>query len=96
MKKERKKMTATMKKASLLILLAVLLLATGCNKLTMENYDRLRLGMEYTEVVSLLGKPDNCSEAMGVRSCVWGGEKKNITVLFLGETATFFTHTGLK
>jgi hypothetical protein len=89
-------MSATMKRVSLIILLAALLLAAGCNRLTMENYDRLRMGMEYNAVVAILGKPDNCSEALGTRSCVWGDEERNITVLFLGGSATFFTHTGLR
>lgn len=89
-------MTAATKRIFLTILLTGLLLATGCSKLTMENYDRLRMGMEYNEVVSLLGKPDNCSETLGTRSCVWGDENRNITVIFLGGQATFFSHTGLR
>lgn len=79
-----------------IIVLAGLLLTTGCNKLTMENYDQLRVGMTYDEVVALLGAPDDCSEALGARSCAWGDESRNIQVIFLGGTATLFSHAGLK
>ena len=67
------------------ILSASLLLAIlGCNKLTTENYDQLLLGMNYDEVVSLLGKADECGGAIGIKNCTWG------KVSFAGDKVVVF------
>lgn len=76
--------------------LAGLALLFGCSKLTMENYQKLEVGLEYPAVVDILGKPDNCSEALFVRNCIWGDEKKNITVSFLNKQVILFTSTNLR
>jgi hypothetical protein len=57
----------------------------GCSRLTVENFDRIKVGMAYTEVTAILGDPARCSEALTVRSCVWGDEKKHIDINFVGE-----------
>lgn len=72
-----------------------LVVLAGCSKLTQENYQLLETGMEYDEVVSLIGSPDNCSETLGVKSCIWGSESKNIKVKFLADKATIFSNSGL-
>ena len=36
---------------------AALLLLAACSKLTLANYDRVKVGMAYEEVTALLGKP---------------------------------------
>jgi hypothetical protein len=89
-------MFAAGKRTLLTILLACLLLTSACSRLTMDNYEKLQAGMKYEEVVALLGTPDNCDEALGARSCVWGDEKKNISVVFLAGSAAFFSHSGLR
>lgn len=78
-------------------LLGILLLAilAGCGKLTQENYDQLKMGMSYQEVVTLLGDPERCDSTLGVKSCVWGKEPKTITVRFAGDTTVFFSSEGL-
>jgi len=76
-------------------LLMVIMLA-GCSKLTMENFEKLRVGSGYSDVVKILGKPDNCSEALFVKSCVWGNEQKNITVNFLGDKVVLFTSKNIE
>ena len=30
----------------------------GCSKLNRENYDKIKVGMDYQEVVSIIGEPD--------------------------------------
>jgi hypothetical protein len=77
----------------LLILFATLL---GCSKLTVDNYAKIKTGMEYSEVVRILGKPDNSSEALFVKSCVWGNEQKNITVNFVGDKAILSTSKNIR
>lgn len=80
----------------LIIALSLLVMLLGCSKLTMENYAKIKMGMGYSEVVTILGKPDNCSEALFVRNCVWGEEEKNITVNFLGDKVVLFTSKNIR
>lgn len=65
--------------------LALTLLLTGCNKLTMANYDKLKAGQPYDEVVGILGSPAGCDEVLGIKSCHWGDDKRKIIVSFVGE-----------
>ena len=83
-------------KLFLLALLTTLLFTAGCSKVTKENYDKLEMGMEYSEVTTLLGNPDSCTESMGVKSCTWGNEAKNIKVSFLADTTMVFSSTDIK
>ncbi|ABQ24464.1 DUF3862 domain-containing protein [Geotalea uraniireducens] len=80
----------------LTLVLFSLAMLLGCSKLTMENYSKIKTGIGYTEVVKILGKPDNCSEALFVRNCVWGNEQKNITVSFVGDKAILFSSKNIK
>ncbi len=75
--------------------LAVALLA-GCSKVTMKNYAKLKSGMTTDEVNTILGEPDSCSEALFVRSCEWGNEKRNITVNFVGGRVVLLSSHNLK
>ena len=83
-------------KLFLLALLTTLFLTAGCSKVTMENYDKLEMGMEYNEVTALLGNPNSCTESLGVKSCIWGNETRNIKINFLGDQIVVFSSTGLK
>jgi hypothetical protein len=83
------------KKTGFWILIAAVSLTIGCSKLTPENYDRLRVGMNYDKVVSILGKADECDGAMGLKSCTWGNEKRNIKVSFVGDKVVVFSGHGL-
>ena len=80
----------------MLALVGTMLFSGGCSKLTQENYDKLKIGMEYSEVTALLGKPDKCTESMGAKSCIWGNETKNITVNFMGDKVMVSSSTGIK
>jgi hypothetical protein len=72
-----------------------LLCLGGCNELTSENYDQLRIGMPYDAVVDLLGKPDRCDATVGFKDCTWGDKEKYINVKFGGERVAFFTSKGI-
>jgi hypothetical protein len=78
------------------LVLCSLAILCGCSRLTMENYAKIKMGIEYNEVVKILGKPDSCSEALFVRSCVWGDEQKNITVNFAGDKVILFTSRNIR
>jgi len=79
-----------------LVLLVSLFLVAGCSKVNKENYGKLKMGMEYSEVTALLGSPDSCSESMGTKSCTWGDKSKNIMVNFIADKTVVFSGTGLK
>ena len=83
-------------KMRMIVLLVLVAMLFGCSKLTVDNYAKIKTGIEYSEVVKILGKPDNCSEALFVRSCVWGNERKNITVNFMNDKAMLFTSNNIK
>jgi hypothetical protein len=77
-----------------LIMLATLLV--GCNKLTKANYDRLKIGMGYNKVVSMLGKPDSCLDTLGTKGCTWGDEQMNITISFLRNKVILYQSKNIK
>jgi hypothetical protein len=79
----------------IIVLLAALLLVAGCSKLTQENYDKITMGMNYDEVISILGEADECSGAVGVEKCTWGGGEKYIKVNFIGKKVVLFSSKGL-
>lgn len=80
----------------LILMLSILAMLPACSKLTVENYSKIKMGLAYGEVVTVLGKPDTCSEALFVRNCVWGSEQKNITVNFVGDKVILFTSKNIK
>jgi len=82
-----------MKKIGGIFLLSLLLVA--CNSLSVNNYDRLKVGMSYEEVSDIIGKTDSCNELLGTRTCTWGDDAKQIKVIFVANRATLFSHKGL-
>ncbi len=78
-----------MKYSTIGVILGCVLLA-ACNKLTVENYDKLKTGMPYEEVKRILGAPAKCSEVLGIKQCVWGDDKRHIDVSFVGDQAVVF------
>ncbi len=79
----------------LLIVLGCLVL-TACSKLTVENYDKLTMGMSYQQVTDIIGSPVSCDEVIGTRTCEWGDETANVHATFISDKAIAFTHKGLK
>ena len=71
-------------KTTITLITAALLLA-ACSKLNMENYSKIKTGMKYDEVIQLIGKPDTCSETLGVKSCQWGDEQSHVQVNFVSD-----------
>ena len=84
-------------KALLLVftLAAMVLFGAGCSKLTKQNYDKLKVGMEFKEVMGILGNTPSCDGAMGAKSCTWGDGQKNITVRFVADKVVFMTCKGI-
>lgn len=80
----------------ILLCLVMMLAAIGCSKVTQENYDKLKRGMAYDEVLTILGKPDNCESSLGVNSCTWGKPEKGIKVKFVAEKVVWMSSKGLE
>ncbi len=75
---------------------AFCLTVVACTKVSKENYDKLKVGMDYDEVVSVVGSPDSCSEALGAKNCRWGTQERYIKVTFIADKVTMLGHYGLK
>ena len=76
--------------------MGLILAILGCSRVTLENYDKLSVGMRYEEVVQLLGAPERCDDMMGVRACQWGDEKRSIHVNFIGGKVLLFSSSNLQ
>jgi hypothetical protein len=76
--------------------IAALVLVAACSRLTIENYDRLKVGMTFAEVKQILGDPAKCDEVVGVRNCVWGDDVRNVKVSFAADRVMLLSATGLK
>lgn len=83
-------------KRTALLLAGALLLLGGCSKLNKENYDKVKSGMIYEEVVRFIGKPDECNEGFGMTSCVWKEGKTEVAATFIADKLTIITGSGLK
>jgi hypothetical protein len=79
----------------LVCLVAMVLFGAGCSKLTKQNYDKLKVGMEFSEVTGILGSAASCDGAMAFKNCTWGDEQKNITVKFVADKIVFMACKGI-
>ena len=83
-------------KCLLILLVLGSFMMVGCSKLTTENYEKLKVGMSYEEVTTILGASTECSEALGTKSCTWGSGVKYIKVKFVADKAIFFSNKGIQ
>ena len=81
--------TWEMMKRSFLVA-AIPFLVMACGHVTQENYEKLKVGMTYDEVVKVLGRPTQCSETIGIRSCHWGDDASNINANFVAGQAVLY------
>jgi hypothetical protein len=66
-----------------------LLFFAGCSKVSKENYDKIQVGMSYSQVSDILGKATNCDAIAGVSDCTWGDEKHYIKVKLVADKVMF-------
>ena len=79
-----------------LILTVTLLFLSGCSKLTKENYDKIETGMYYNDVVQLIGKPEECSDTLGLSSCKWKNGDAIVKISFISNQVTLISGRQLK
>ncbi|MDC9566109.1 MULTISPECIES: DUF3862 domain-containing protein [unclassified Pseudoalteromonas] len=78
----------------LLIIAATLSLA-ACSKVSLENYEKIEVGMDKSEVEAILGSADNCVEKTLHTNCVWGDESKNIEITLVSDKVTIYSKHGI-
>ena len=80
-----------------LFAIATLVLLSACgNSLSLEKYNKLKVGQSYDEVKQIIGDPARCDEMLGVRTCVWGDEQRGINVNFVGGQVMLLSARSLK
>lgn len=76
--------------------LACLLLCACGDKISLENYNKLKTGQSYDEVTKIIGNPTECNEVIGIRTCVWGDDKHGISVNFVTDKVILLSAKNLK
>lgn len=80
----------------LAICMISMLAIAGCSKVNKENYDKIKIGMSYEEVVGVLGKPDTCEEpVLKTKSCMWGSSDEQIKIKFVVDTVAWRSSKGI-
>ena len=54
----------------------------------------IKIGMDKTEVETILGDADNCVDKTLHADCVWGSDTKNIKVTFVSNKVTLYSNHG--
>ena len=83
-------------KIQTVLAMSLMLVLLGCSKLTLENYNKITVGMSYDETTQLIGAPDKCDDIMGVRNCQWGDDKRFVNISFVGGKVLLFSSSNLK
>ena len=77
--------------------IAGLALLSACgSQLSLENYNKLKVGQSYDEVKQVIGDPARCDETLGVRTCVWGDDQRGISVNFVAGKVLLLSARSLK
>jgi len=80
----------------LVICMFSLLALTGCSNVNKENYDKIKIGMSYEEVVGVLGKPNTCEDpVLKTKNCMWGSSDKQIKIKFVADTVAWRSSKGI-
>ena len=93
---ERKEMITVPTAPWRMALLVSTCLLASCSKVTADNYAKIKSGMEYREVISILGNPASCDDVIGFKSCKWGDEKSHIIVRFAGDAVIMSSAENLR
>lgn len=91
-----KRITPFIKLTVLAICIFSILALTGCSKVNKENYDKIKIGMSYEDVVEVLGKPGICEEPIfKTKSCIWGSSDKQIKIKFVADIVVWRSSKGI-
>ena len=81
--------------AIIMICLVPMFILLGCSKINQENYEKLKIGLEYDEVLKILGKPDNCESALNMKNCIWEESSKIIKIVIVADKVVFLSSLGI-
>ncbi|MCO7187748.1 MULTISPECIES: DUF3862 domain-containing protein [unclassified Pseudoalteromonas] len=79
-----------------ILTLTLFLGLAACSKVSMENYDKIEVGMDKTELEQLLGSADQCEEKTLHTNCTWGNNSKHIKVTLVSDKVTLYSKKGLE
>ena len=81
----------------ILCIFLIVMVFTGCSKVNKENFDRIKIGISYEEVIGILGNPDNSEESiLKTKNCLWGDEEKHIAIKFVGDIVVLKSSKGIQ
>jgi len=80
----------------LIICLVPMFVLLGCSKINQENYDRLKVGLEYDEVLKILGKPEYCESVLKIKNCTWEKSSKIINIVIIADKVVLISNRGFK
>lgn len=78
-----------------IICLVPMFILLGCSKINKENYDKLKVGLEYDEVLKILDKPDNCESVLNMKNCIWEESSKTIKIIIVADKVVFLSSQGI-
>ena len=55
----------------------------------------MKVGMDYDEVLEILGKPDNCESILNMKNCIWEESSKSITIKIAANKVVFISSHGI-
>ena len=91
-----KRVISMIKVAVLAICIFSMPALTGCSKVTKVNFDKIKIGMSYQDVVEILGKPDTCEKTvLKTKSCMWGSSDKQIKIKFVVDIVAWRSSKGI-
>lgn len=79
-----------------IMMVLAMLIFMGCSKVSKANYDKIQVGMTYTQVTDILGKATKCDSLAGMSDCMWGDEKHSIKVKFVADKVMFMHAIGVE
>jgi len=82
-------------KVLITVIIFVSLFIFSCSKVTQENYEKIKLGMPYEEVIDILGKAQECYSSIGMTNCRWESNGKYIKIQFIADKVVLFSAKGL-
>lgn len=77
------------------LIMALVFCTTGCTKVTQENYEKLGLGMDYSEVTAILGTATECDDSSFIKNCSWVSKEKSIKLTFVMDKLIYRCSNGL-
>lgn len=90
------------KAVALATCLLLILMFAGCSKakeeskINRENYEKIKIGMNYEDVLGIIGKPGKCEEpVIKTKSCTWESSGRQIKIKFVFDKVAWRSSEGL-